>query len=380
MWRGGTLRGRLLVRGARMAAGREVQAVLDGPTGAASVSALASLALARKGGASAEPEEIRSITYKTLADDLGEFVLDGLPDGEYRVTAWPGGETTARVAAGEVTAVELLLRTPPRIRGRVTSGGAPVEGADVTLGIVLEPLNASIESDIQRTNVAGEFDFTFDGTDPCELRAAWKGARTRGVAVQPAWDTVHDVDLAFGGGVLTGVVVDGDEGTPMVAQVSITLAEREGMTRDDAIDLDQDSDAQGGFRFDLLEPGSWTLSVYKAGYDGAMIQGLEVVAGETAQPVRVELRRGGSLELHVAAPVDRTARLLFRVTSLARPDWTREVHVSHGGTQTFTGVPPGEVRIEILRPKGPKDFELYRTGHAVVELGRTTRFEEAPPP
>jgi len=70
-------------------------------------------------------------------------------------------------------------------------------------------------------------------------------------------------------------------------------------------------------------------------------------------------------------------RYLIRIRSLTDPGWKgTEAHVRFGATQTFKGIPAGQVEIEVLRPAGGAKFEVFRTVPASVVTGQTIRFDQ----
>ncbi|HEX5011878.1 MAG TPA: carboxypeptidase regulatory-like domain-containing protein [Planctomycetota bacterium] len=378
--RGGSLAGSILAHDARGVVGNMVLAKPVQDVAPPALAQAAEFAMGRTQAAGGGAPT--TVTFKSVIDDRGEYLIEGLPAGDYEVTCHPGAKAIATVTAGQQTRLDLALHELPRLRGRVTSAGAPVENARVVAICTFGNFTDEAKSAV--TNAAGEYALVLDGEGSdhgAEVYAEWKDTKTRNAHIDPKFDQEQVVDLAFGGGALQGEVVD-EDGAPVKLQVTWAAEAREGFTRDDDVRVDQDTDATGHFRLDLLPTGSGVLMLGKRGYVGVTLRDLEVKDGEVTTVPRVVLHQGGAIEVHVGGTSgdgkdSAQQRYLVRVRSLVDAAWgQREQHVKFGTTGTFPDVPAGNVEIDVLKPVGPRQFELFRTVPAVVVRGETFEFDQ----
>lgn len=192
---------------------------------------------------------------EAAADEQGKFTVDGIDPGPLELFARAEdygacARAAVELRAGQVATATLRLAPGARIVGRVTSPtGAPLPETQV--------LARSVVGDVRRegkTDADGRF--TVANLYPGKYRLTVPGpsAAPRAdveVAVQ-AGDATCDL-VASPGATLSGVV-QGPDGAPLPqAQV---FAIKDGQQR-----ATVPADAQGAFRVEGLEPGSWRLFV-----------------------------------------------------------------------------------------------------------------------
>lgn len=106
----------------------------------------------------------RTYTVKTSsvpAGDLGTYVIAGIEPGTYTLTASARGTTPTTdiisVTAGQYLSYNPMLIQPASISGVVTSGGAPLPGAEVTVSLASE-YTAKVYAQTQ-TDTQGRYSF-----------------------------------------------------------------------------------------------------------------------------------------------------------------------------------------------------------------------------
>ncbi len=406
------------VRGARVQVARVLPGLALGPDGIQE-------RLARDLAASfgAGTDEVRSV--KTGAD--GRYEVLGLRPGDYDVTlrkqsASPislnigsilgvpsdddGRTKRTAVAAREESRVDFVREGLGRLRARVTAGGRPVEGADVSVGDAgnsLFGLDLSLSGRIERTDADGLVDFGELEPGAYKLTASAPGAaHTVEVEVELAARADEEVELAFGGTTLAGRVLDdrvgvGAAGVPVTVvrlpdepeqeddeggggflsgllgggNVSITVSDGNstrtssgpaasslfGVSGTPAV-----TDAEGRFVLRHLSPGRWQVD---AG-GGPWIPGEPetVRLGDTGVPDRVTLhvRRGATL--HGQVVEGSSEEPLDGVTvELRTPAGKRERSTNaSGGRYAFEGVPAGDWVVAVEGDDGDRAERAVHVG------------------
>lgn len=374
--RGGSITGRVLTRDPAAAAGLQV---LAEPADAMPPDVLRGVAATMRDG-KVKADDVKSVKFKAVADDRGEYALRGLPTGTYHVGSWSGDRTDVVVKAGEESHLDISIHEPPRLHGRVTMAGVPVEGAKVVLGDLVLQWFDEIQN--TTTDAGGRYELKLLGAGEGygrEVYARFKDWKTRAVKVAPLADQDLQVDLAFPSGAMEGELVD-EEGKPVQANVHWHCNAREGFISEaDEVNARADTGPDGRFRLEHLPDGTGPLMISKSPYVGIM-QDETVRDGGTTVVPRIVMRKGCQLEVHVGGsgnPQDPMQRYLIRVRSVADPTWHgNELHVNFGQTTTFRGIPAGAIEIDVLKPVSPVKFEPLRTVQARVELDKVTRFDQ----
>ena len=375
--RGGSIAGRVIAADPRSVAGTQVRAE---PAAALPPEVVRGVAATMGGSRNpAGPTDVTKVVFKAVADDRGEYALRGLPAGTYHVGTWFGSPVDVEVRAGEETHLDITQHQPPRLHGRVTLAGVPVEGAQVVVGdLFLKYWNELKDT---TTDAGGTYALTLDGDQPGDGRAIFarfKDWKTRSVQFEPHNDQDQTVDLAFPGGAMVGEIVD-DQGRPVQTQVHWHCNPRDGFTEGDQVDVRADGDASGHFRLEHLPDGVGPLMIGVPGFIGVQ-QDEDVKDGGTTTVPRIVLRKGCDLEVRVGGSDDAQdpmKRFLIRIRSLADAAWRgTEQHVRFGQTTTFRGIPAGAIEITVLKPVGGGNFEPLRTVPATVQLDQVTHFEQ----
>jgi len=228
-------------------------------------------------------------TLKGLA--AGELLVDATADGF--VSAGPEGLrelrlTLAGAGAGEtrVDGVELVLRRPGQITGRVVAGDTPV-AASLSLAYagaegLAGPLGPFAVEAIGASDASGAFALT--ELAPGRLRLVAEAddyaVAESGELYLGDGERLQDITIdLLPSGVLAGVVRDQAGAALSGAEVLATGA---ALSRP----LRTRSDPSGRFRFDALPTGTLEVRARASGYRSAELNGVEVVA---AVPRQVEL-------------------------------------------------------------------------------------------
>ncbi len=324
-------------------------------------------------------------SWKAVADAEGHFLIDSLAAGDYELTGPPGVEQVVRVAAGETTEVTLRARAYPRLRGRLTDARGPVAGA--TIGV--EPMIGDLAGFQEgagsgTTGPDGVFDFESQDVGPVRVVGRFQGAFTPAVELDLAWDEVEWVDLRFGGGALSGVVVSAATGDP-IEGARVSLLQKIAMASADYDNLvgRTTTDAQGRFGFERLGPGDYATSVTAKGFVRPPKETAVVAEGVEAPELRIAMPAGGAVLGTVkpalpgaALPASLSVRLHF-LDGIA--DIT-STGTDANGQFKRDGMSPGRWRAEVRLPTMAWTAVPLVMREFVVVAGQTAEVELTLPP
>ena len=294
---------------------------------------------------------------RTGAD--GRFELAGAPAGTISLRATAGDflAGSTRSASGSVTIAEgqkeaegeIVFEGTGALSGRVTRGGQAVAEARVLLGA---PRGGSSASG--RTDDGGSY--RIEGLTPGDytvnVQAVVGGGRA--VSKQIRIDGEASLDFELPMARLFGIVVDGSTKQPLAdARVTASLdgsaSGRPGFAT---------SDSNGRFFVDDVEPGAYTLTLRRSGYQEASDKASATDEGGDAGTI--EMTRGEGLELRVR---DGIYQIPLRSANVRVKDGT-------GATVTSTWLSldgDGKGEIASLRP-GRYTLVLGLDGYATQVL------------
>lgn len=233
---------------------------------------------------------------RTGAD--GRFELSGAPAGTISLRATAGDflSGSTRSASGSVTIAEgqkeaeaeIVFEGTGALSGRVTRGGSPVSDARLFLGA---PRGGSSGSGRTDENGSYRIEGLTPGDYTVNVQAAAGGGRAVSKEIRIDGEASLDVELPMAR--LFGIVVDGSTKQPLAdARVTANLdggsSGRPGFAN---------SDSNGRFFVDDLEPGAYTLTLRRSGYQEASDTVSATEAGGDAGTI--EMTRGEGLELRV---------------------------------------------------------------------------------
>jgi hypothetical protein len=278
-------------------------------------------------GLGATPQQVH-------ADD-GSYAIDDVPPGTVQIAVAATGFVTATrsdITAEEgktVSGIDLQLDRGASITGRVTSGGAPVAGAQVAVTANRMPFFGGTTTD-------ADGNYTLDGVAEGERTLQFQ--RTgfivlhKTVEVTAGKDLRLDVELDHGAEI-RGRVTDRAGHNIPGANVAIT-GDRMAPSNMTQTDLD------GSFVMQGLATGSYHLTARKDGY---VSEDVNDVAVPQSQPLTFALDHG--------------ATITGRVTGLSPEDLAQVVVAASGGTSrnqtpvdsagnfTLLGMPDGSIRV-----------------------------------
>ena len=222
----------------------------------------------------------------------GSFRLAPLDARRYAVTARIPGRATVVVEADPGDAVELRVDPGLTLRGRLEDEtGSPVAAGSVAVLRVTGPLARKPVAGRSVFAASGEFAFRGLEAGRYDLVVLAPGYARAAVTVDLPQADVAVVRLDPGAS-LYGRVVAADDGRPLplarieaggIAGLATSLATVLPGTRSTV------SDADGAFELSGVAAGRHSLSVAALGYDGKVVSGIEVAAGERSGPITVEL-------------------------------------------------------------------------------------------
>ena len=228
----------------------------------------------------------RAVALPTDRD--GQFVVDGLIDGSYRIVVRGAAVATAevrRVAVPQSLRDNLRVIVARRvlIAGTVVDGKTPVRNAHVA--IRSDAIGGMMEG---LTDAAGRFEFR-DLPEGGYLIWAWQGdiaanaQRVLRRGFVPAGEVLLRMQSAT---IVVGRVIDREEGIGVVAAIELAPVDDREAPRY------VQSDSDGVFRIEGVPHGRWIADAYAPGYLTA--QTVELVAGR-GQP-QLEVTAGAVVD------------------------------------------------------------------------------------
>ncbi|MYA07419.1 MAG: hypothetical protein F4060_06220 [Holophagales bacterium] len=236
-----------------------------------------------------------SRSREATPDTEGNFSLEGLSPGTWRVTATRGAPGSQRRISENVTVepgaaeifVELRFERGLRLSGQVLEGGEPLAGARLGVG------GQSIRTD-------REGYFSLEGLQPGRKRILvsrpdFGGSQYQAIDLQTDLEGVR-IELTPATATVTGTVVDAATGRPldfvslMAADAATIGTLATGQGTDTSLVGASSSFTQPGGRFTLeLGPNASHLWVTLDGYESAQIP-LDVTPGEHRDGLVIRLR------------------------------------------------------------------------------------------
>ncbi len=296
-----------------------------------------------------------SAAVDTEAD--GTFTIEGVPSGALQLTAsqkrWaPGSRAVTKSVdvpegAGEIP-VELAFAGGSRLQVRITRRDQPFSGQFVQVSP--DPYGSPGAQVYGQTDGDGRvaFDGIPDGAYIVDARSydAQGGRATRKVAV--AGDT--SIEIALGGGSLSGTVTDAATGEPL-SEASVT-AETGQETSNWSVPRAQ-TDSQGRYTIDSLDAGDVQVTARRNGYRQKT---LAATIADSPVEVSFALSKGGGLAVHAKDGL--TGMPLSGLWALAFSD---------SGATAFSGLVAldgqGNGEVASLAP-GTYTLHLFSSGYA----------------
>jgi hypothetical protein len=221
-------------------------------------------------------------------DDRGAYEMRGVQPGQVRVVADVQARRQLSKAVEVPAASDLTVNfdfpSGSRLSGRVTRDGKPVAG------VWLSPRpQAEQEIFVYGASTSMDGAYVIEDLAEGDYRVSVPEYGYRSRVVRVAGDTVLDVDIPPAQ--LSGLVLEAGGKAPVVgADVSIWSTERQ--TQDRSNDF-------GQFAFTGLEPGEFTLTVYKPGYE-MVRKRIAYSAPVNDMTIRLRQETGAEIRVHDA--------------------------------------------------------------------------------
>jgi RNA polymerase sigma factor (sigma-70 family) len=317
----------------------------------------------------------RSIWAHAFTGNDGRFAITGLPSGHWEVDGREGATASVDLRAGQTVDVTLVRPRPPTVMGRVTSRGQAVAGALVELGFGPDVGSPWITLASARADIAGNYEIRHLDAGTFYLRASNGQSPSGPVEAELGWNHAQLVDLALPTGHVRGRVTSQGGDAPL-ADIEVRLSDPAVELRSgyDPLRLETRTDADGRFRFDGIEPGTWKLQAGSGLFCPVEIGEVKVVEGEETPDLSIPLQLGGTVEVSLGGAA--TQGLLLVTLSPPGPadDSKRNAHV--GDTLRFTAVPPVDYELTVHRRDG-KALTLIHGERVRVVAGEVLRVQIA---
>ena len=328
MPRGIALTGRVIDRDGKPIAGAGLAAAQTGAEGAA----------ARRDAINSMNGELDELV-RTAAD--GTFTLR-LQEGKYDLFVTARGYAPSTLRAREVSAstkpLEIELEPGVEISGRVTRGGAPIEGVAIfTVG----------NDAIPPVQTGGDGAFLIPDLAPGQVMLSFRKPEAFVSAIRAVTAPARDVDVDLpAGGRVAGRVIDKATQQPVRA-FEAGVAQTRGRVMGPP-DMRAFANEDGTFAIDAVPAGSQTLVVSAPGYRAGTTS-LKVENGANVDNLEVALEKGVRVTGHVTGPGRRS---IAGAMVLVDPDETSNAAVLQSavtdgeGVYTIDNLAPGEITLE----------------------------------
>jgi hypothetical protein len=294
-------------------------------------------------------------TYRTGSD--GTFSIR-VKEGTYDLSFKREGYSAKNVRGTKVDAntkpIDVVLDPGVEISGRVTRGGAGVEGVNVR----------AMSQDGFSNAVSGP-DGAFRLTDLTPGQMMLNVNKQESFIQEMRSVTAPTRDLVIelpSGGRITGRVLDKNSHQPVTSFMAGVTTSRSGggmMVMMPPMQKQFTSD-DGSFVLEGIKPGMTQVVVNAPGYTTARVPNIEVEDGKTAPDVEVDVETGAKLTGRVTGP-DGSALSGVSVRSDPMAGGGRVMRFD-GNDNSATTDPSGEYTIDTLEP-GEKTFTFSRSGY-----------------
>ncbi|HKS25360.1 MAG TPA: carboxypeptidase regulatory-like domain-containing protein [Thermoanaerobaculia bacterium] len=288
----------------------------------------------------------------------GTFVVR-VKEGRYDVVVKAEGFASKTLRAQQVAAgmkpVDIVVEPGVEITGRVTRGGAGVDGVNIA--------TMSMTEGMQSTMTGPDGSFRLTDLSPGSMMLIANKQEAFIQEMRQVTAPARDVNIELPpGGRITGHVVDKATHQPVSSfQAGVSTSRGGGgMVIQTPPMLKAFTNDDGAFTLDNVRPGPTQVVVNAPGYTAGRVPNIEVEEGKTAPEVTVELETGVKLTGKVTG---QSGEPLSGVT--VSPEQTsRGGRVMRFDTMGSTVVtdPQGEYTIEALEP-GEKSFSYSLSGY-----------------
>jgi hypothetical protein len=234
----------------------------------------------------------RVLVEETYADGSGVFHLGGIGEADYELVAWhpQGGRAIVALPRSSLPgALTVRLHSPPLVRGRVVSGGRPLEGVPVVsvpdpqaIRDAIDPID--LKGGDARTGVDGRFVVSQSAAGGGELRVGGAPYAVRRLSLPRVPSPLIDLgDVDLGTPIVVTIALDQDPGCDLRAAGPV------GQTGLQVVSGQRSG--PGLFRLALPEAGMWELGLACGRVERALSPSVvSIDAARAGQEVRVMVR------------------------------------------------------------------------------------------
>ncbi|WP_405082376.1 carboxypeptidase regulatory-like domain-containing protein [Paenibacillus chitinolyticus] len=222
---------------------------------------------------------MNSFVVATLnADQNGRFDIHGLAPGSYMVRAETPGYQRQLIGAfiepGETVEVDFALpHQPGTLRGTVTAGAAPVQGAVL---VVRQTDNSVIGRTITSSDGTFVLEELAPGTYTAAVFADGLQTQIKGFSITPDQTTTVSYNLEPLPGILSGIVLNASNGLVLAdIPVAVRIVDTNGLVIQSLF-----TDQFGAFTAPNLAPGSYTAILSSTDFQTDLVSFL-ITAGQT---------------------------------------------------------------------------------------------------
>jgi len=312
-------------------------------------------------------------TYRTGSDGTFSIrVKEGTYDLNFRREGYSAKNVRGTKADANTKPIDVVLDPGVEISGRVTRGGAGVEGVnlrtisqDGMASAVTAPDGSFVLTDL----TPGQMMLNINKQDSFIQEIRSVSAPTRDLLIElPS------------GGRITGHVLDKSSHQPVTSFMAGVTTSRSGggMTMMMPPMQKQFTSDDGSFVLEGIKPGMTQVVVNAPGYTTARVPNIEIEDGKTAPDVEVDVETGAKLTGRVTGP-DGSALAGVSVRTDPMAGGGRVMRFDATDTSATTD-PNGEYTIDTLEP-GEKTFTFSRSGYiaqqktVTIAAGKDSRLD-----
>jgi len=294
-------------------------------------------------------------TYRTGSDGTFSIrVKEGTYDLAFKREGYAAKNVRATKVDSSIKPIDVVLDPGVEISGRITRGGAGVEGVNVR----------SISQDGMSSAVSGA-DGAFRLTDltPGQMMLNIAKPDSFIQEIRPVSAPTKDLVIELpAGGRITGRVLDKNSHQPVTSFLAGVTTSRSGggMTIMMPPMQKQFTSDDGSFVLEGIKPGMTQVVVNAPGYTTARVPNIEVEDGKAAPDVEVDVETGAKLTGRVTGPDGSPLSGVF-VSNEQMGGGSRVMRFD-GNSNSATTDPSGEYTMDTLEP-GEKTLSFSRSGY-----------------
>ncbi len=291
-----------------------------------------------------------------FSDEDGRFLIGGLPDEQFMLSALDSGRVGHMQARSAETPVTIVLPLAGSISGALAnSRGEPVAGTVTARRLDTTSPRSSLAT---LAGWDGRYRFARVAEGTYEIAAATQeGSTAYGPVAVRAGEEILLEPLSLGRSFVSGEIVDG-RGSPIPGAHVVarrSAAERGAAPAEEASVY---SDSAGRFRLSSMTLGRYSIAVSHPSYAAASPLSVSLSDG-IAEPLRVTLVSGGDIQGIVRL---RGGDPPLQATMSGPGPRAVTVPVDLAGTFLFEHLTPGRIMVSLSTTGGARPEEVARKG------------------